>query len=73
MPQIAMFCLQNNTFLILFKKKTLQMQTFSFIYLEIKQQCYTFANRNNKNKSKMLYNSINNNYWWRRLQLIVVG
>lgn len=73
MPQIAMFCLQNNTFLILFKKKTLQMQTFSFICLEIKQQCYTFANRNNKNKSKMLYNSINNNYWWRRLQLIVVG
>lgn len=73
MPQIAMFCLQNNTFLILFKKKTLQMQTFSFICLVIKQQCYTFANRNNKNKSKMLYNSINNNYWWRRLQLIVVG
>lgn len=73
MPQIAMFCLQNNTFLILFKKKTLQMQTFSFICLEIKQQCYTFANRNNKDKSKMLYNSINNNYWWRRLQLIVVG
>ena len=49
------------------------MQTFSFICLAIKQQCYTFANRNNKNKSKMLYNSINNNYWWRRLQLIVVG
>lgn len=73
MPQIAMFCLQNNTFLILFKKKTPQMQTFSFICLAIKQQCYTFANRNNKNKSKMLYNSMNNNYWWRRLQLIVVG
>ena len=73
MPQIAMFCLQNNTFLILFKKKTPQIQTFSFICLVIKQQCYTFANRNNKNKSKMLYNSINNNYWWRRLQLIVVG
>lgn len=73
MPQIAMFCLQNNAFLILFKKKTPQIQTFSFICLVIKQQCYTFANRNNKNKSKMLYNSINNNYWWRRLQLIVVG
>lgn len=73
MPQIAMFCLQNNAFLILFKKKTPQMQTFSFICLAIKQQYYTFANRNNKNKSKMLYNSINNNYWWRRLQLIVVG
>lgn len=73
MPQIAMFCLQNNTFLILFKKKTPQMQTFSFICLAIKQQCYTFASRNNKNKSKMLYNSMNNNYWWRRLQLIVVG
>ena len=73
MPQIAMFCLQNNTFLILFKKKTPQMQTFSFICLAIKQQCYTFASRNNKNKSKMLYNSMNNNYWWRRLQLLVVG
>ena len=49
------------------------MQTFSFICLVIKQQCYTFASRNNKNKSKMLYNATNNNYWWRRLQLIVVG
>ena len=30
MPQIAMFCLQNNTFLILFKKKNTTNANFFF-------------------------------------------
>lgn len=69
----ANYYLQNRINKTSFKKKMQNSQSFSFICLVIKQQCYTFASINNKNKSKMLYNTINNNYWWRRLQLLVVG
>ena len=69
----ANYYLQNRTNKTSFKEKMQKVQTFPFICLVIKQQCYTFASRNNKNESKMLYNTINNNYWWRRLQLLVVG
>lgn len=69
----ANYYLQNRTNKTSFKKKMQKVQIFSFICLVIKQQCNTFASRNNENESKMLYNTINNNYWWRRLQLLVVG